>query len=209
MKKNKTYKFMRIFRYGFISVAFWIAKYAHQLNNKRVAKNRFIRETVKSPDVEMLTNETPNEVMNDVWGVAEEVASTSSGGFGMMKSMLIRATGIPMLTKTTDDSVYSNIYELGRTHYSAYRGRPIWRTVFVKAVIASHLIPCIGEETAGDILDTICAIVEHTVPPEIAARELFSKLLASHIDIPMINQKTEKVVFESLYNIAMSAVFNR
>ena len=197
---------MRFIRYAFISLV-WVGKHVHQWNNKRVVKSKFIRDTVKSPDVEMLTHETPNEVMNEVWSVAEEVASTSSGGFGKMKSMLIRATGIPMLGKNTDEGVYQNIYELGKSHYSEYRGRPIWRSVFVKAVVASHLIPCIGEDTAADILDTICAVVEHTVPPELAARKLFSKLLASHIDIPMINQNTEKVVFESLYNIAMSAIF--
>jgi hypothetical protein len=199
---------MRFFRYGIVSLLVWVTKQAFYLNQQRVAKNTFKQNTIEHSCIPMMTKETDDNVMNSVWGVAEQVAMTKpSGGFGMMKDMLIRATGIPMLTKSTDLSVYENLYSLGKEHYTAHKGRPIWRKVFVKAVIASHFIPCISEETANDVLDTVCAIVEHTVPPEIAARELFSKLLAANVHIPLINDKTEKVVFESLFNIASSMIF--
>lgn len=124
-----------------------------------------------------------------------------------MTDMLISSPKIPMLTKDTHPSIFSHMYSLGKNYFTQYNGRPIWRSFFIQALISSHLIPCIQKDTAHDILDTICDIVEHTITPEVAARQLFSKLLASSIDIPMINYNTEKVVFESLFNIAASILY--
>ena len=197
---------MRFFRYGFVSVAFWATKSVVRIGSRQIAKKRFFGAVINSPEIKNIDEHTEKIALESVWNVANQVTSSSKKGEANMKNILINSPNVPMMTASTGSSVYRNLYSIGRDSFFKNKGKPIWRSFFIKAVVASHLIPCIGEDTAVDILNIICDIVEHTVTPEVAAKTLFGKLLASHVDIPMIGHHTELVVFESLYNIAHSMI---
>jgi hypothetical protein len=194
------------FKFVYCMISFLIADRVKFRIIRSIDKRKFIKNTVLSTDIAMITKDTDTSTLNSIWTIAQNTVFLS-GGMKQMKNMLIRSSKIPMLTHNTDSGIYNSIFSIGKNCYSQHRGRPIWRRVFVQAIVSSHLIPCIDVGTTNDILDTIADIVEHTVTPDVAVKKLFSKLIASHVDIPMINSKTEVVVFESLFNIASSALW--
>tara|TARA_Y100000389_G_scaffold195790_1_gene227732 strand:- start:2196 stop:2801 length:606 start_codon:yes stop_codon:yes gene_type:complete len=201
---------MRLFKLGIWPIAYWFSKSVIRFGAQQIVRKRFVHRTISHPDVHMITSDTDRDMINKVYDVAEKVsiAEQSLTSEKMMKNMLIKTEHVRMITKNTSPSIFKQIYSLGKSHFMQNDGKPIWRKLFIDAIVASHLIPCIGPETTSDILNSICDIVEHTVTPEMAARNLFSKLLASHVDIPIFNEKTEVVVFDSLYNIASTQLFS-
>lgn len=163
------------------------------------AKRQFFKNTIESKEIYMISNKTDTRVLNTVWKAAQ--SSIPRNNLQMMKKKLVESHQLTDLTEETSESLFSEIYRIGKDVLSSEYS---WRSIFIQSVVSSHLIPCFDESTSEDVLNILCDIVENSITPEVAAKKTLATVLASSVDLPMFSENTEKVVFESLYDIAAS-----
>lgn len=170
----------------------------HRFNSWR-ARKELSKRLVATPEIPMIDTSTHKSVYTSILNVATQIPFVANNSELIRTS--VQHANLPMFNDSTMQKTYDTLYTIGLRHY-ARRSKSITKNAFIQNLVLSDDIP-VTHESPTHIFDTLYDIVGTTIAVDISLKSLFVKLVNRAVDIPMINESTEYIVFEKLYDIAM------